>query len=229
MAIAANITLVTVTGQYVDYLGEPIAGQVIFRLPKTLRNELADQIVVPSAYVVTLDAFGAFTVQLPATDDPQFHESFLYTVEEAFTGGRSWQTTLPEATTSVHIVDISPPYTGGSFAELAGYSAYVAVERRVSEQEPKISYDPAGIFVDGDYEGLDVAGADYADVLASYATYGDLLAALLVAQASDVSPFATDMLSLASQAEGWADLAIENAEELYPHPFIFTGSLRVQR
>lgn len=229
MAIAANITLVTVDGTYVDYLGEPVAGQVIFRLPKTLRNELADQIVVPSAYVATLDAFGSFTVQLPATDDPEFHESFLYTVEEAFTGGRSWQTTLPEAVTSVHITDISPAYTGGSFTELAGYSAYVAVERRVSDQEPKISYSPPGIYVDGDYGGLDVAYDDYAEVLSAFTDYADMLASLLVAQAGDVSPFATDMTSLLSQAEGWADQAIENAEELYPHPFIFTGSLLVQR
>jgi len=42
MTIDASVTQVTVTGNYVDYEGNAIAGQVQFRLGDMLRNSLAD-------------------------------------------------------------------------------------------------------------------------------------------------------------------------------------------
>lgn len=229
MPIAGNITLVTVSGEYVDYEGNPIAGQVIFRLPTTLRNELADQIVVPSAYTATLNAFGQFSVVLPATNDPQFHQSFLYTIEEAFSGGRIWQTTLPEATPVVKMANLSPAYTGAAYVELAAYQAYVVEAAAVTTQEPKISYSPAGIVAPQDYGGVQLAYLTYAALAAGPATYAALSADPMIVQYAGIASYETQMVSYASQAQGYADVAITNAEKLFPHPFVFTGSLRVQR
>jgi hypothetical protein len=86
MALAVNVSLVTVTGNYVDFQGTPIAGQILFKVPKVLRNAVADQILIPSTLYVDLDANGDFSATLPATDDADFHESFLYTITEGFVG-----------------------------------------------------------------------------------------------------------------------------------------------
>lgn len=229
MAIAGNITLVTVTGEYVDYRGNPIAGQVVFTLPKTLRNELADQIMVPSSFAATLNAFGQFSIVLPASDDPQFNESFIYTITEAFAGGGTWQATLPEAQTTVKMADLVPAYTGGAFSELASYQAYVVEEAVVTEEEAKISYSPAGIKVPVDYGGVMLAYLTYSALAAGPANYAAVTAGPLIVQYAGIVPYEAEAVSLASQADGWADQAIEQAEELFPHPFVFTGSLGVQR
>lgn len=91
MAIANNVTLTTVEGTFVDFRGQPIAGQVKFTLDAVLRNAIADQIIIPSTITVTLDATGSFSVQLPVTDDPDIApQGFKYSLEESFAGGRTY-------------------------------------------------------------------------------------------------------------------------------------------
>jgi hypothetical protein len=197
LAIAGNISLVTVTGQYVDYLGNPIAGQIIFTLPKTLRNELADQIMIPSSFAADIDAFGQFTVTLPSTDDPDFHESFVYTVTEAFAGGRSFQVTLPLATPNVKMSSLVPVYSGESYTELAAYQAYVVEEQAVTAQEALISLSPAGVKMPTTYGSLLVTEQSFTSVAAAFPSYTGLLSATnLVATSSDVTPFGTTRLNL---------------------------------
>jgi hypothetical protein len=90
MAIPGNLSLVTVTGTYIDITGDPIAGQVKFTPRAVLRNTSSNVILVNSTIVVTLDANGAFSQQLVATNDPDASPiDFSYFVEEAFVGGRS--------------------------------------------------------------------------------------------------------------------------------------------
>ncbi len=197
MAIAGNISLVTVTGQYVDYLGNPIAGQIIFTLPKTLRNELADQIMIPSSFAADIDAFGQFTVTLPSTDDPDFHESFVYTVTEAFAGGRSFQVMLPLATPNVKMSSLVPVYSGESYTELAAYQAYVVEEQAVAAQEALVSLSPAGVRMPTTYGSLLVTEQSFTSVAAAFPSYTGLLsAANLVATSGDVTPFGTTRLNL---------------------------------
>lgn len=212
MPIAGNITLVTVSGEYVDYEGAPIAGQVIFRLPTTLRNELADQIVVPSSYAATLNAFGQFSIVLPATDDPQFHQSFVYTVEESFPGGRVWQTTLPENVTSVKMSDLVPAYTGGAFTELAAYQAYVVEEQAVTTQEGYISYAPAGVVLASTYGNVAFVYDTYTEVIADRATYALLISTPVVAETADILPLDDIRVNLVTNPSfetnttGWSSL-----------------------
>ena len=131
MAIPGNLSLVTVTGTYIDITGEPIAGQVKFTPRAVLRNTTSNVILVNSTIVVTLDANGAFSQQLVATDDPDASPvDFSYFVEEAFVGGRQFDILLPRATATVDLADVSPAVandgTGALYIDAAQFAAYSA-------------------------------------------------------------------------------------------------------
>jgi len=69
MALPANLSTITITGAYVDYSGDAITGQITFTLGDVLRSGIDNVMVVPSTVVVPLVS-GAFSVTLPATNDP---------------------------------------------------------------------------------------------------------------------------------------------------------------
>ena len=130
MAIPGNLSLVTVTGTYIDISGEPIAGQVKFTPRAVLRNTTSNVILVNSTIVVTLDANGAFSQQLVATDDPDASPiDFSYFVEEAFVGGRQFDILLPKATATVDLADTSPAIandgTGALYIAAEEFNDYV--------------------------------------------------------------------------------------------------------
>ena len=129
MAIPVNLSLVTVTGTYIDISGVPIAGQVKFTPRAVLRNVTSNVILVNSTIVVTLDANGAFSQQLVATDDADASPvDFTYFVEEAFVGGRSFDILLPAATATVDLADVSPAVandgTGALYIDGAEFTSY---------------------------------------------------------------------------------------------------------
>ena len=131
MAIPGNLSLVTVTGTYIDISGVAIAGQVKFTPRAVLRNVTSNVILVNSTIVVTLDANGAFSQQLVATDDPDASPvDFTYFVEEAFVGGRSFDILLPLATATVDLADVSPAVandgTGALYIDAAEFASYLA-------------------------------------------------------------------------------------------------------
>jgi hypothetical protein len=97
MALPSNVSLVKLTGEYVDYQGNPIAGSVRFTSSATVRDMLADTIIVSSTASATLDSTGSFEVTIPATNDPDIVDAFTYSVEESFAGGRSYTINLPVA------------------------------------------------------------------------------------------------------------------------------------
>lgn len=131
VAIPANLSLVTVTGTYIDISGVPIAGQVKFTPRAVLRNVTSNVILVNSTIVVTLDANGAFSQQLVATDDNDASPvNFTYFVEEAFVGGRSFDILLPAANATVDLADVSPAVsndgTGALYISAAEFNDYEA-------------------------------------------------------------------------------------------------------
>ena len=63
MALAPSLTTVQITGNYVDFEGNAIQGQVRFTLGDVLRNGTDDQMVAPSSVVVALSA-GAFKIYI---------------------------------------------------------------------------------------------------------------------------------------------------------------------
>lgn len=225
MAIAGNVSLVTVTGEYVDYEGNPIAGQILFRVPSALRNAVADQILIPSTLYVDLDANGSFSATLPATDDVDFHESFLYTITESFSGGRTWQSALPASPSTVDISDLVPPYTGVSYISLASGAMYTALNARVTAAEAQVDTTPptTGIVLTLEYGSLPVGYVDYAAVVSDLADYNALETTSVLATTAAVQGFATSAQAAQADAEGFEDDA-EAAASRYPvHPFVFTG------
>jgi len=129
MAIPGNLSLVTVTGTYIDISGVPIAGQVKFTPRAVLRNVTSNVILVNSTIVVTLDSNGAFSQQLVATDDADASPvDFTYYVEEAFVGGRSFDILLPASNATVDLADVSPAVandgTGALYVSQAEFQNY---------------------------------------------------------------------------------------------------------
>jgi hypothetical protein len=86
MAIPAGITPITVTGKYLAPDGTALSGYLLFT-PSIKAADSTDNAIVPVApYKVTLDANGAFSVALMATDDPQWNDpGWTYEVQEVIT------------------------------------------------------------------------------------------------------------------------------------------------
>lgn len=134
MALTPNLTTVTVGGQFVDVLGNPVAGQVKFTPRAILVDPAADQVIVPRTVTVDLDANGSFTVVIPVTDDTSLSPvNWTYRVEEAFSGGRVYDIVVPSTPALQNLADMSPAVAVGS-SEASTYvllSVFYALEARV--------------------------------------------------------------------------------------------------
>ena len=144
MAIPGNLSLVTVTGTYIDISGVPIAGQVKFTPRAVLRNVTSNVVLVNSTIVVTLDAYGSFSQQLVATDDADASPiDFTYSVEEAFVGGRTFDILLPAATATVDLADVSPAVandgTGALYVSSSEFASYLARLTAVESSAASVS------------------------------------------------------------------------------------------
>lgn len=135
MAIASNVALSRITGEYVDFQGNAIAGQVKFTLDDLQRNTFADEILVPSTASLTLDSNGQFTVDLPSTAETALTPSgFTYTVEESFSSGATYTISLPvinEIETRTNWVYNSSFENWTNPNQIRGWSAVTATFARV--------------------------------------------------------------------------------------------------
>jgi hypothetical protein len=134
MALGANLTTVQITGTYVDYEGNAIAGQVRFSISQVLRNGTDDQMVAPSVVVVSL-VDGSFSVTLPATNDPDvIPNPFTYAVEESFAGGRSYTISIPYTSAgALDLADISPnPTLDTTYIQLIDQTTFDALETNIN-------------------------------------------------------------------------------------------------
>jgi hypothetical protein len=96
MALPASLSTVTVTGTYVDLLGNPVRGSITFTPQTVLKEKTANVIIMPVTIVKTFDATGSFTITLPVTSDGDVTpQPFIYTLSENFTSGRTFQIALP--------------------------------------------------------------------------------------------------------------------------------------
>ena len=139
MALPGNLTTITVTGTYLDIAGDPIAGQVKFTPRAVIKNVTSNIILINSTITVTLDSDGAFSQALVATDDPDAAPmDFTYRVEEAFSGGRTFDILLPSATVggTLDLADVSPAVADdGAGALYVSVADYDALEARVDAVE----------------------------------------------------------------------------------------------
>jgi hypothetical protein len=136
--LTPNLSTVTVGGQYVDVAGAPVAGQIKFTPRAILVDTAADQVIVNRTITVDLDVNGEFTVVLPVTDDVDISPvDFTYRVEEAFSGGRSYDITLPSSPALQNLADKVPAVPAGG-SEVATYvllSVFNDLEVRVDTIE----------------------------------------------------------------------------------------------
>lgn len=96
MARPANHDTVQVTGRYVSLDGTPVQGSVTFTGKVVAVATASQTMVVPNSITVDLDADGAFAVSLVPTDAPDLRPSgWTYTVKENFTGGRTFDISVP--------------------------------------------------------------------------------------------------------------------------------------
>jgi hypothetical protein len=123
MTMPAGIATVTLTGRYVRPDGTPFAGTVTFASPDYVRIPGADT-TAGGSVTVTLDANGAFSVVLIATDNTDARPiNFTYTVTETLTGvaSRTYYIALPQATGTVNLADIAPAaQSDGEFLLVTG-------------------------------------------------------------------------------------------------------------
>lgn len=108
MPLPPGLDTVTLTGTYETVLGEPASGTIKFEGPTWVVDTVND-IVFTASETVTLDANGAFSVELVATDATgTVPTPFTYSVVEYIEGVRPHRYTiaLPKANPTVDISDL---------------------------------------------------------------------------------------------------------------------------
>lgn len=208
MALGANINTVSITGNYVDYEGNPIQGQIRFTLGEVLRSGIDDQMVAPSSVVVPL-ASGAFTVTLPATNDPDVVPNpYTYTVEESFPGGRTFTISIPyDSAGALDLADISPtPTLSENYVQLIDQTTWSGLEDDIDVLDGHINQTTDKILASGKYWYIGATYATYTALDTAFATYTALTAATYSLDGDDISGFVTD-----AQAEEAAALASKNS------------------
>lgn len=121
MALPASLSTVTVTGTYVDLIGNPVRGSITFEPQTILKETTLNVIIMPVHILKTLDATGSFTITIPVTSDTDVTpQPFVYTITENFTSGRTFQIALPlsVAGTTQNLADL---LTALSETEAASY------------------------------------------------------------------------------------------------------------
>lgn len=120
MPLPGNVTAITVTGKYINTDGTPSSGSVSFEPSGKVwrRDPGAGTILVSKKTTVTLDVVtGAFSVILPATDDPDATPTgTTYDVIETINGEirPSFAISLPSTPTTADISALAPVVASGS-------------------------------------------------------------------------------------------------------------------
>ena len=208
MALAPSLSTVSITGNYVDYEGVAIQGQVRFTLGDVLRNGTDDQMVAPSSIVVPLSA-GAFSVTLPATNDPDIVPNpFTYTVEESFPGGRTYTISVPYNTVgSLDLADLSPtPTLSENFVQAIDETSFANLETNIAALDVQLNQTTAKILASGKYWYIGSSYATYTALDTAFATYTALTTGTYSLDGADISAFVT--LAEASEASASASATI---------------------
>jgi hypothetical protein len=213
MALGPNLTTVTITGSYVDFEGEPIQGQIRFSISEVLRNGTDDQLIAPSSVVVPL-VNGSFSVAIPATNDPDVVPNpFVYTVEESFPNGRSYQISIPYTTVgSLDLADISPdPTLSETFVQAIDETSWNALESNITALDALIDQSTDTFPASGEYWYIGSAYSTYTALDTAFATYTALTAATYSISGEDITSFVTSAQGYAVSAQASAVTAQNNS------------------
>jgi hypothetical protein len=224
MAIGPSVTTVTVEGAYVDFEGNNIKGQIRFTLGDVLRNGTDDQMVAPSSVVVPLSA-GAFSVSLPATNDPDVVPNpFVYTVEESFPGGRSYTISVPYTSAgALNLADISPnPALATSFVQMVDQTTFNTVKTNIDSLNAGVNTTTDKFLATGKYWYIPSQFATYTALDTAFATYTALAAASYQIDGADITAFVTSAEAYEVSAESSATSATNSASATI-NPLLLIG------
>lgn len=141
MSLPSNLTTIIVTGNFVDFTGTPIAGQVSFTIPQTLIDETEPTIIVRSSAVSDINQTGSIQQVLPISVDPDVAPTnFLYTVNELFEGGRTYQISLPDELT-IDLASLAPIASYTEFFPLVSNLIWEYMITRLETQEASYGQD----------------------------------------------------------------------------------------
>lgn len=175
MALPLNITQITLTGQYLDFQGQAIDGQVKIYPSQVLIDSAADRIIIPSTITVDLVA-GSFSVSVPITNDPDVNPlNFYYLFEESFEGGRTYIISLPASLgASVDISDLRTDQSVVEYIQPIAYQLWPPLQLRTQDLETDYLYatNPATTLpIPGTYQWLYLYFDTYASMASAWATY----------------------------------------------------------
>ena len=223
MALPASLSTITITGAYVDYSGTAISGQITFTLGDVLRSGIDNIMVAPSTVVVPLIA-GAFSVTLPATNDPDIIPNpYTYTVVESFVGGRTYTISVPYNGGSLDLADISPlPTLTTTYVQLIDDTTWTTLEVLIDALDVKIDQPTASIIASGKYWYIPSTYATYTALDTAFATYTALTASNYYLQGADISAFVTTAQASATAATASASTAATNASATI-NPLLLIG------
>jgi hypothetical protein len=203
MALAPSTNTVSVTGNFVDFEGNPIQGQLRFTLGDVLRNGTDDQMIAPSSVVVALSS-GAFSVTLPATNDPDIIPNpFTYTVEESFAGGRTYTISIPYDTVgSLDLADLSPtPTLTETYTQAIDQTTFTTLNNNINTLDTRINQTTDKILASGKYWYIPSTYASYTALDTAFATYTAITAATYSLDGADIADFVTDAQTAETNAE----------------------------
>ncbi len=173
MPLPNNITTITLTGQFIDFTGSPVAGQVKITNPSFLVNAAADRMIVPTTLTTTLDNTGSFSLIVPITNDADLSPlNYVYSFEESFLGGATYNISLPASLgASVDISDLRPTATVLDYQQPASADLLAPLEVRIEQEEEDLDDSPA-LVAAHTYENLALFSDRYQDFAAAFPTYG---------------------------------------------------------
>lgn len=174
MTIGASVTQVSLAGNFVDYTGSPISGQVKFTLNTFLQNGTDNKMIVPSTKSVTLDSNGSFTTTLPSTNDPDLVPiPYTISVEEAFPKGRTYTISLPVNTVgTLNLADISPAITApDTYVGLITDTLWNVLTANIDVLDGQIDQGDGEYVFSGKYRYFELGNASYTVLNARAATY----------------------------------------------------------
>lgn len=185
MALPGNITTITLTGNYIDFAGTALAGQVKITMPEVLINAAANRILISSTLTAVLDANGSFSLTVPVSNDPDLdvydnaNNTFAYTFEESFLGGSTYSITLLSSLgASVDISDLRTTETVTSFIQPASANLFPALTARVAQEEEDLDDSPS-LVAAPTYANLLLYRNTYTDLTSTFGTYASVNGTLL--------------------------------------------------
>lgn len=183
MALPGNITLITLTGTYLDFQGQAIDGQVKVYPSQVLIDSAADRIIIPS--VITTDLVdGAFSVSIPITNDADVSPlDYFYYFEESFEGGSTYRISLPASLGStVDITDLRLDAAVVEYIQPIAYQVWPPITARTEAQETYytgVTVPVTTLPIPPTYEWLYLYFDTYATLASGWGTYANAAPASL--------------------------------------------------